>query len=272
MRAQTVQNPILAVYSGDAPVAAMSQVTTLGVYDGDPTSKSARSSQFAALAVVETAPAIPSLFPVSSQFGVLAVYNEGVTGDYSLRAWTFTLDGHPMYVLHLGVLGTYIYDMFSERWSQWGTEGYIGWNAEQGIPWNGRIIAGDSQDGTIWQVDTDTQLDMGFKPIRHISTAIIGVSGTQFASLDKINIVASVGYTIGADPLMAVRISDDYGRTWTELTDVDVTLLNGDYTQQLSFRSLGTFGNPGRVIEVNDFGGPVRIDYATMDLSRGSDS
>lgn len=236
------------------------------------------ASQLVALCVIDFTIAAPSLQspqtitmvateatspPRASQMVALCVYGEGVTGDYRLRAWTFTLDGHVFYVLGLGVLGTYVCDLSTRQWSQWQTAGFVGWNAVQGTAWQDFIVAGDTQNGTIWLVDPSGSLDEGFRPVTRTATALLPQRGRATTTIGELTLNASVGFPTGDDPLVTLSFSDDNGETWFTPEAVTVDS-DPDGNQQIAWRSLGTFGAPGRIFDVTDVGGMVRLSDVDM--------
>lgn len=238
----------------------ISQVSILAVYD-----LTIHAPYTATTQTVAQAPVQATGVPQVSQALALAVCGEGAREDTRLRAWAFTFDGHKFYVLHLGMFGTLIYDSTTDQWAQWQTEGYPGWNAEQGLNWYNDIVFGDNQNGILWRADPESMLDDDFRPIRRVATAILPARGRQTVTLDSVFVTASVGFPTSDEPLVQLRFSDNYGQTWTDMTDLAVVIVNEDYSQEIAFRSLGSFGAPGRVIEISDYGGVVRIDDASYD-------
>lgn len=260
---RTSQAPIVA------PVAAygsvrVPQAFALGVLDNTQAAPFVRTSQVPILA-----PQVSEGVTRTSQTYILGVYGIGSTENFKLRAWVFVLDGNYFYVLHLGLQGTWVYCQQTDTWSEWRTLGYDNWNAECGLVWNQRIVAGDQANGILWEVDPETLTDEGFRPIERTVTALLPASGRDFITVDNLFVTASVGYPTSADPLVALRFSDDYGNTWVDMTDCDVTLLPGAFGQEIAFRSLGGFGAPGRIFEITDSGGAVRIDRADVETSGG---
>jgi len=257
----------LAVIESDGTnnSAKTSQLFALAVTDGEPVSDFASTSQLFALAVVETEPQLSQNgFPGTSQLFALGVWGTGAVEDFRTRAWGFTFDGHHFYVLHLGQRGTWVCDLTTGRWSRWQTAGYDNWNAHVGLMWNGRIIAADEQNPDIWEITGETDLDESFKPITRRTTAIIPASGRSYLTLDGLYLTASLGAPQTADATVSLRYSDDNGRTFVEGTDYTLSVESGNYTQELSWLSLGSFTAPGRVIEIEDVGGLVRIDRADI--------
>lgn len=242
----------------------ISQVVSMAVIDNTIRAPYSRTPQ-----VVLTAPVETDGVTRTSQMPILVVYGEGSRENFKLRAWSFYLDGNWYYVLHLGVQGTWVYSVSTETWAEWVTAGFDNWNAEQGLVWNSRIVAGDNQNPILWEIDPETMVDDDFRPITRVVTAILPQSGRNTTTVGGLWITASVGYPTSEDPLVNLRFSDKYGQpgTWVDMTDCDVTLLPGDYGQEIAFRSLGTFGAPGRVFEIKDVGGAVRIDRAAVETS-----
>ena len=151
-------------------------------------------------------------------------------------------------------------------WSEWGTQGYPGWNMETGWTWfDHRILAGDSDGPNVYEVAPETFTDDGFRTIFRIVTGIVSVRGRD-KSLDvgALRITASVGASTATSATLNLRYSDDQGNTWSDATALE--LIAGEFNQSLDFRSLGTIFAPGRVFEVSDDGGLVRIDDATLDV------
>lgn len=241
-----------------------SQVVAMAVIDNTIDAPYTRTSQAVLVAPVES-----DGVTRTSQVVALVVYGEGSRENYTLRAWSFFLDGNWYYVLHLGMQGTWVYSVSTDTWSEWITAGYDNWNAEQGLVWNSRIIAGDNQNGILWEIDPETMVDDDFRPITRVVTGLLPQSGRNTTTVGGLWITASVGYPAAAEPLVNLRFSDKYGQdgTWVDMDNCDVTLLPGDFGQEIAFRSLGTFGAPGRVFEITDVGGAVRIDRADIETT-----
>lgn len=243
----------------------------MGVIDLTIYVPTAFTPQMIAYAVIEEHPA-DNYVPEINQYSVMAVYGEGAPEDFRLRAWGFTLDGHRFYVLHLGEEGTFVYDFTTQQWSEWKTEGFTtGWNAYVGLNWGAddRIIAGDRQNPTVWEIDPERFTDEGYKDIKRTVTAIIPQSGWSWKSLSSVQLIASVGdpsAIFGTPPTIEITYSDDQGVTYDAPADSVIELVPGEYGQQLDWMSLGSFTAPGRVINITDWGGVARIDRATYEV------
>jgi hypothetical protein len=200
------------------------------------------------------APAPP---PPPSSGGISSVNVGGLALSYK-RAWTFTHDGHLFYVLDLGAEGTWVYDTTTREWSQFRTAGYQRWNVQRGCMWGEtRIVGGSLDTTTVWEVAA-SELQDDTTNIPHIATGIITARNATH-SVAAARITGSVG-NLGdvTGSTINLRYSDNQGRTWSDYFSVALT--QGDYDAEIAWRALGSFAAPGRIFEVSDEGGPVRID------------
>lgn len=183
------------------------------------------------------------------------------------RAWAFTLDGHKFYVLDLGAEGTWVTDLTTGEVTRWYTEGFSGrWDAVAGTMWGLRIVAADITSTTVWEItptvltDNDATLQ-----ITHVATGGVQTRSRDFHAVNAIRVADSngqLGNTSGTT--MQLRWSDDNGKTWSDY--VTVAMTQAAYSGEVAFTSLGSFSAPGRVIELLDVGGPVRIDGVDAEI------
>lgn len=230
------------------------------------TTKFVRSSQMLAL-VPYAAPTAPEQLPRASQMLVAVVYGNNTLVEGRSRAWTFTLDGHPFYVLDLGQEGTFVFDLTTKQWSNFATNGHIGWNMKNGTMWDttNRILGGDSNYPYVWELTPDEPQDEGFKPIDHVVTGGIPTRSRVYITVSALRLAASAGNIMGdTGVIMNMRFSDDNAKTWSDY--YPITLTSGDFSQELAWRSLGAFMAPGRIFEISDSGGLLRIDGADVFL------
>jgi len=205
--------------------------------------------------------------PRTSQVVALVAYGTGVPERNTQRSWAFDLDGHTFYVLDLGTEKTLVYDLMTEQWAEWGTEGYTIWNAQVGINWQDRIVAGDFQTPSVYTITPGGSLDEGFRAVRRKVTGILPSPSRNYTALDALYVMASVGdaqSNFAGTAEMTLRFSDDQGQSF--FTFGVETLSTDDDDQELIYRSLGSYNMPGRIIEIEDLGGPVRIDSAQVVL------
>lgn len=207
--------------------------------------------------------------PVSYRFGLFTSLTgpccvEPTAAESSIEAWSFVLDGHEFYVLDLGDQGTPLYDNTTQQWCEFETEGYTYWNMRRGGMWNDRIVGASANDGTLLQLDPDAILDEGGLNIHHAVTGGVQTRSRTAQRQDSFRLAASAGKVGRHGARVRLRFSDDHGNTWSPY--YDRTLRRGNYSQEIAWQSLGAIQAPGRVFEVSDTGGLIRIDGATADI------
>ncbi len=261
----TSQTAVLAVVEETVAASRTTQALVLVAVDQTEFAPSARTSQLAALVVTDGG-AQPSR---TSQAAALVVYNEGARENNLLRAWSYVMDGNTFYVLHLGELGTYVCNITQgNQWSRWYTQGMDNWNAELGIMWQGRVVAGDNQNAVLWVVDPEAENDEDdAKAIVRTATVNIPARGRKTVSVGMFSINAATGFPSEDGATLTLRFSDDNGNSWFSMESI--TWEAGSFDQNLQFGSMGTFGQPGRIIEITDVGGSMRLSDVDGEFSGG---
>lgn len=206
-----------------------------------------------------------------SEVCVLISYAAEATEKFNSRSWGFNLDQHQFYVLHLGMLGTVVFDVLTSEWSQWDTQGYTGWNAEAGVEWDGDVYFGDDSQPTLWKMDPLSCLDDDFRPIIRVVTGGIPAEArnTLRSGMFVLNATREGDIDDEDTPYVQLSISDDGGFTFK---DRDALTIDGDKnTQDFSWRSLGVIRIPGRVFKITDEGGFVTIKGANQKIEGEDD-
>lgn len=184
------------------------------------------------------------------------------------RAWSYVLDGHTFYVLDLGAQGTFEYDQTTGQWSEFvtgapATDGgpNLQWNMQNGCMWGTRIVGGDLATSNIWEMAPGAVLDNDATPIAHVCTGAIPARSRTYITCDAVRVSASFGFLDSSSTVtFNMRYSDDQEHTWS--ANFPVTLTPGNFGDEIAWRSLGAFASPGRVFELSDVGGLIRIDGA----------
>lgn len=186
-------------------------------------------------------------------------------------AWSFVLDGHTFYVLDLGPEGTFAWDDISKHWASFTTSNTTPqWNMAGGCMWGDRIVAGDLTSGVVWELDPNAVQDNGAVDILHVATGVVTRRSRNYMGVGAVRVAASVGQLQdSAGATMRLRFSDDQEKTWSAY--YDVVLTQGDYSGEIAYRGLGSFAAPGRVFELSDTGGLIRIDGCDMDPEKDPD-
>jgi hypothetical protein len=248
----------------DVPIGVKAaQLVMLAAYV-PPRTKIGRASQTSMLLLRSAGETNVEAF--TSQAAVLIAYQTGVPDPARSRAWTFTLDGHTFYVLDLGQEGTFLYDTVTSQWCKFSTDGYGQWNFRNGCQWGNLVVGADLLTDEIWQQVPTQFLDEGWRDITHAVTGGVTTRSRTYISCDALRLAASIGLldTLNG-ATMTLRFSDDQEATWSPPYTID--LIQDDFDGELAWRSLGSFMAPGRIFEITDIGGLIRIDGADAFLN-----
>jgi len=188
-----------------------------------------------------------------------------ITNQYvdDATAWTYQLEGHEVYVVTFPSLElTWAYDLASGMWHKWlYTENDGTYTRHRGnccAVFQGLVLVGDYEDGSIYEIDKNNYTDNG-QHIRRLRRAPHLVSDFQRQYFDELQIqfqpgVGLTGITVpinnavvGADPQAMLRWSNDGGSTysnehWTTIGKI------GKYKNRAIWRRLGMARD--RVFEV----------------------
>jgi hypothetical protein len=215
-----------------------------------------------------------------SQVDVIAIV-KGRVDDPSVRAWTYTLDGHDFYVLRLGNDETLVYDVASEQWSVYTTSDFSYWSVYTGANWVGgnnfaetygsNVIVGSDSNGVLFFLDPtkpeDDPLveDRDIVPfLRRITGQLIS-RGYNYNPLYEVQLLGSLNQeNLALNLDVELFYSDDRGDSYVSAGKI--TTVPNDYTVRGSWRSLGSFTSPGRLIRIEDRGALARIDSITVNL------
>lgn len=165
----------------------------------------------------------------------------------SLRAWSFSFDGHTLYCLTLDT-GTWAYDFSSQQWSEFQSYGRPAWRAHVGDQAENFVVAGDDELGLLYRLDPEVSNDNG-EPMVRILTGGIGAVG-QSQRCDSFSLYATTGTSSDPElyPTVRVRWSDDL-QTFGDFVDVSLGL-QGNYGQPVRINRLGRIRYPGRIFEM----------------------
>jgi Phage stabilisation protein len=188
-----------------------------------------------------------------------------ITNQYvdNAIAWTYQLEGHEIYVVSFPTLElTWAYDLASGMWHKWlytnndGT--YTRHRGNCCAVFQGMVLVGDYQDGSIYELDKNNYTDNG-QYTRRLRRAPHLVSDFQRQYFDELQIqfqpgVGLTGITtplnneiVGADPQAMLRWSNDGGSTWSKEYWTSIGKI-GKYKNRAIWRRLGMARD--RVFEV----------------------
>ena len=169
-------------------------------------------------------------------------------------AWTYQLEGHECYVVSFPSLElTWSYDLASGMWHKWlYTENDGTYTRHRGnccAVFQGMVLVGDYEDGSIYEIDKLNYTDNG-QYTRRLRRAPHLVSDLQRQYFDELQIqfqpgVGLTGITtplnnevVGADPQAMLRWSNDGGSTWSKEYWTSIGLI-GKYKNRAIWRRLG---------------------------------
>lgn len=193
------------------------------------------------------------------------------SGSAPQTSWSYFLDGHQFYVIDLGAQGTFLFDQLTDQWCKFVTTSTTPlWNMAVGAMWNSRVVGGDRTLNKVWELDPNAVLDNAADEITRVVTGMLQRRSRNYMGVGALRVVCSSGSLDGSgDGTITLRFSDDIEHTWSD--DFTITLTAGDYSQEIAWRALGSFAAPGRVFEIRDVGGLVRIDSADLDPEKDQD-
>jgi hypothetical protein len=157
------------------------------------------------------------------------------TAATDLRAWTYELDGHRLYILTLGGDSTWVYDLNNPGpWTRFSSTGYDYWRAHLGCTVGGTVLAADSLSNAIYRLnpnklgDNSTTFPVAFTAFDQV--ADVGMTVSEVRLECDTGVGLNTGQ--GSAPLVSMKWSDNEGRSWSNLT----------------YKSLGAMGTYVRVI------------------------
>jgi hypothetical protein len=163
--------------------------------------------------------------------------------------------------MDMGAQGTFVYDQTTNQWCKFITQGYTAWNFANGTMWGNRIVAGDLLTTDLWEMNPSALFDNGAAEIVHVVTGGIATRNRIYHSVDSFRLACSVGQVL--DPngaTVTLSFSDDQGETWTTMDTIST--VEGAFTQEIAWLSLGAFAAPGRIFKITDSGSFLRIEGA----------
>ena len=213
----------------------------------------------------------------ATQFHTLAAV-KGRVADPRLRVFTFTLDQHDFVVLRLGDDETLVYDVYSQQWTEWKSEGANVFRAHLGMNWLGAqalatqfgssVVTGDDTFGVLWFLDPEQPFDDAPNPdriqqelpIEQIITGQILAKGRENIPCYAIFLEGDNYGFSGSEyeAIVKLETSDDQGRSWDDHGGF------GADEAPYQWTSLGQISAPGRMFRVTDNGVFRRIDSMRM--------
>ncbi len=190
-RVRAVSLTAQAITTGTAGALRTSQVVAQTITQSTPTG--VRVAQYIAQVLVQNLASSGGHFRNSSNTAQV-IYTIGVEDTPRQRAWTFDFDGHTFYVLDLGANGAIAYDLTTQSWSHWDTQGYEGhFNMKNGFHWRDgkQVLGGGLNDGMIVAFNEDGSLDEGFRPVAYEVNGVIFSSSESYVRQYNLRLVGA---------------------------------------------------------------------------------
>ena len=201
---------------------------------------------------------------------VQTVWRTGAPDGSVQRAWTFDFDGHTFYVLDLGNVGCYLYDLNTGVWTQFDSMGFAPvWNFRNGMYWqSGKITVGAGNVSSVFRLDPSTFIEEGWRPVNYELTGLLSTSDHRVLRQYALRTVASAGRLTDGPPVdLQMQFSDDQGATWSAAFTVTLT---SSTRQRIEFpRGLGAFAAPGRIFGLVGGGGGQCLGYVVAEVEGG---
>jgi len=180
----------------------------------------------------------------------------------SLRAWTFTQEGHLFYML-TAPEGAFFYDITTQLWAERGSYGFDTWNWGNPVEFAGKVLVGSTTSNVIAELSPTVYEDLGdLQVMTWTYQAVKPPDGSRRAYFSSLEVVLEVGVGLttgqGSDPQMMLSISDDAGRTWLALPTKTIGAI-GKYRTRVRWAGLGSTDSPhGRVFRFS-ISDPIQV-------------
>ena len=140
-------------------------------------------------------------------------------GEGDLRAWTYAKDSHRFYVLTIGAVATWVYDLngAGERWTTFDSVGYDYWRAHIGCSMGDTVIACDNLTNQVYRLNPDIRTDKLVAFNARCSVYVDG-QGTAIPCSNAVMVCdlgAAPATGQGSAPVIAMRFSDNLGKTFS---------------------------------------------------------
>lgn len=165
----------------------------------------------------------------------------------SLSAWSYSEDGHTMYVLSM-TAGTYAYDVSTQQWSEFESYNRPVWRAHIGEVGENYNVCGDDELGLLYRLDPNVPNDNGDFMTRIVTGGVAVVGQPQRWNSLQLYAVTGTIDDPNLFPKCRITWSDDGGQTYDDWEDVTLRK-QGKYGEPVRLNRLGYARYPGRLVQ-----------------------
>ena len=142
-------------------------------------------------------------------------------------------------------VGTKVLNIATSQWHVQESKDRLNWRANVGLVYNGLVLAGDDEEGKLWQLSYAEYSDDGVE-IERRWTALVDES----AIIDNVMLDASSGEqpTLGVNPIVECRLSRDQGNNFGPWRQSFIGK-QGDTRTRIGWRRWGLIDNEGAVFD-----------------------
>ena len=194
--------------------------------------------------------------------------DEKIAASATASAFWWQYDGRPYFAVRLtGV--TYVMELANDNQPVlFSTQGRSNWAPMCAANIGGVPLFGDDTGPQVWEFDPDSLTDCGNVEMpRYFTLGWPGEVGISNVIVSGDNGTAQTLTGEQAAPILEMRYSRDYGRTFTQWRGSEWGRM-GQYRKRARFGSCGQFGEPGFLAECRMLAcAPMRIDRAQANVS-----
>lgn len=167
-----------------------------------------------------------------------------------LSASFFVKDQHPCYVLHLGTTATKVYDLSTQRWSDFASLGFDYWRPLLFANLGDVVICSDRNSNTVWKLNPDLGTDAGVSIPKTFYAFYEVAEGV--APLGNVELDCLRGDAPTSDPedesIMVLQISRDEGASWGAARERGLGI-RGQRMVKPKWNGLGNVKAPGAILK-----------------------
>lgn len=158
-------------------------------------------------------------------------------------AFSYQQQGHSFYFITFPTAQkTWVFDATTQMWHERSfynskTAAHTQHRASVHCFFEGEHLVGDYENGLIYRLCPNAQSDNGNVIIRERTTPCINPQGARMI-FDELELICQVGQDDNIKPLIMLDWSDDGGRTWSHVSQIDLGGI-GEYRKRVIVRRLG---------------------------------